>query len=80
MSRPCVLLVATAEQYDDLRTTASEIDTVSGAIVDPQLRNARSNGRDVAGVAQREALKPHVDPGDAGAGGTRVDCYELHNI
>src|SRR5215471_8886365 len=59
-------LVAAAEQYDNVRAAVYEVDAVSGSVVDPQLRNARPNGTHVAGVPQREAPDPDVDPSDGG--------------
>src|SRR5262249_17021360 len=37
-------LVTTGEQYDQVRTTLHEIDSVSWAVVDAQLRNASPTG------------------------------------
>src|SRR5262249_15345343 len=60
-------LVAAAEQYDNFRAAAQEVDAVSGSVVDPQLRNARPNRTYVARVANGKATEPHMDSSDGDA-------------
>lgn len=39
-----------------------ELDSVTGTVVDTQLRNALTNGADIAGVSSGEPFDPGLDP------------------
>jgi hypothetical protein len=54
-------LVTTGEKNDQHRTPLLKIDSVTRAIVDPQLRDSCPNGPNIAWVAADDAFNPGLN-------------------
>jgi hypothetical protein len=54
-------LVTTGEKNDQHRSPLLKIDSVTGAIVDPQLRDSCPNGPNIAWIAADEAFNPGLN-------------------
>jgi hypothetical protein len=56
-------LVATCKQNDQLSTPSLEVDSVTGAIIDPHLRYAFSYSSDLTRISSSQTLYPDLNPG-----------------
>jgi hypothetical protein len=54
-------LITARQENDDLPPALLEIDPVTGALVDPQLRHTFADGLDIAGVPGGETFDPGLD-------------------
>jgi hypothetical protein len=54
--------VAAGQQNDQLTSLILEIHPITGAVIDPQLRDAFSDWFDISRIARRKSFDPDQDP------------------
>ena len=54
-------LISAAQQHDQRATAPDKVDAVAGTVVNPQFADAFTYGRNISGIAERQAINPRYD-------------------